>query len=340
MTERDDDLIRRLSDADPIDPRALPTADDPTARQLLERIMTTDAADSPADSPIGDETPEVLDLPRVRGIDRYASANRRRGPYLAAVAAAILLIVGFIVFSPNNSQPALAAVHSAAQATAEIDSGRVTTTFDLVGSDGTSTGAVAGEVRAEFAGSDVAVELDLTSAEGEAAGLELPATEGRLVDGVLYTNYGSTWYAVETGTLIGQTVVETIDPRTVLTEVEGLLETTEIGPAEVGGVETTQYRSVVDLGDDSLRESGWLPIDAADVRTEGQLTVDLYVDDAGLLRRLDLTGDVLETGGAGSATIEITTVFTDLGADISIDAPADAVVLDPETDLDELDVTD
>ena len=345
MTDSNDDLIQRLAAADPVDPGALPSGTDHAPQQLLENLMTTDSA-SGSTTQDPDQPVELLDLPSVRGIDRYRQPGRNRMRVLATVAAALLLAVGFIVFSPDNTPPALATVHSAAQTTADFDSGRVNTTFTLDGSDGTESGSVGGDVLAEFSGTDIRITGSIDESSmlpGEAEGVLPPNGEARLVDGVLYVSDGEAWYAVETGGLIGQTVVDFVDPRSVLTEVEDLVETTEVGTVAIDGVDTTQYQSVVDVNDESLRETGWLPVEAATgLEAEGEITVDLYIDGDGVLRRLGVAGDLVETGGEGTATFTITTNFYDLGADISIDAPAEATMIDPEAnfDLDGLDLTD
>lgn len=344
MTEsHDDDLLRRLAAADPLDDRSLPTAGDPTPRQLLESIMTdtTDTAPSldPAsdglDAPAGGKAP-ILDLPTVAGVDRFSPRRRSRATLLAAVAAVVAIVAGFALFSPGSTEPALAAVHSAAQATADFDSGRVTTTFAVTGADGDGgVETITGTAEAVFSGDDVAVTGEIDGGVEGAPINELPPTvELRLIDGTVYGSDGTTWYALETGGFIGSTAADMIDPRNVLAEVEELLDTTEVGPATVDGIATTHYQSIVDLADSSLRESGWLPTDAPDVDIEGELTVDLFIDGDGLLRRLVVSGgaDITEDGESGTATLEVVTTFGDLGADIDIETPTDAVdVMDAET---------
>ena len=77
------------------------------------------------------------------------------------------------------------------------------------------------------------------------------------------------------------------------------------------------------------------------VEADGEVTVDLFVDEAGALSRFDLSGQIQPADGSdGSATFEVVTVFSDVGADLSIDAPEGAVAFDPmaeafEDDTDE-----
>jgi hypothetical protein len=345
MTEphdTNDELIASLADADPVAGDQLPDATSPHAQQLLEDIMTStppsrdnQAPDSLAAD--GDTTP-VLDLPQVEGIDRYAAPRRQRLAVIAAVAAVFLAVVGFIVVSPSGTEPALASVHSAARATAEAERGRSMTTFELQATDGEMSETVAGRVATEFDGTNVAATIDLDELSAEANSFVPTSVDVRLVDGVIYGRDGDSWYAFETGGAIGQTAVEQVDPRSVLETVQDLVATTEIGPAVIDGVDTTHYQSVVDLADESLRESGWLPVDTAEIEADGELTIDLYVDDDGLLRQLVVSGDAVATDGSnGAATLLVTSSFFDFGADITIEAPEAAEFIDPGTHADELD---
>lgn len=336
MTEPNDDLMNRLAAADPTDHRSLPTSDAPEARQLLENAMSAHPSiDEPArapaaDVPAADAPVRLLDLPEVPGLDRYSGHGRSRILLVGAAAAVILLVAGFLVFAPDNATPALAAVHSAAQATAAADTGRVTTTFSLEGTDGAESEQIAGRLEASFASGDIAFSVEIDETIGTSDLGALPVTEARLVDGVFYANDGTQWYSVETSGFIGQTLVDVVDPRSVLATVQDLLETEEIDTAVVDGVSTTHYRSVVDLGDDSLTESGWLALQGLDVDVEGSVTVDLFVDDDGLLRQLDIAGDLREPGdGAGTAMFMVSTSFFDIGTDLTVDVPADAIEINP-----------
>lgn len=334
MTEPNDDLMNRLAAADPIDHRSLPSPDAPEARQLLENAMNAnppiDQPDPAAADPAAADPVRILELPDVPGLDRYSGRGRSRALLVGAAAAVVLLVAGFLVFAPDNATPALAAVHSAAQATADADTGRVTTTFSLNGTDGTESEQIAGRLEASFASADIAFSVEIDETVGTSGLGDFPVTDARLVDGVFYASDGTQWYSVDTGGFIGQTLVDVVDPRSVLATVQDLLETEEIDTAVVDGVSTTHYRSVVDLGDDTLAESGWLALQGADVDVEGSVTVDLYVDDDGLLRQLDIAGDLQEPDdGAGTAMFIVSTSFFDIGADVTVDAPADAIEINP-----------
>lgn len=331
MTDQPDELMQRLTAADPVERQSLPSPHTNQAKQILENTMKSDPSlNSPPLIPAADEPVRMLDLPDVPGVGRQPRSSRSWGLLAGAAAAVVVMIAGFLVFSPDNTTPALAAVQGAAQATADADTGRISTVFALEGTDGVEGEQIGGRLDASYAGADIALSVELDDAVGTSGIGELPVADARLVDGVFYANDGSQWYAVDTGGFIGQALVDIVDPRTVLGRVQDLLETEEVGTVTLDGVETTQYRSIVDLGDDTLAESGWLPLEGVDIEAEGEIIVDLYVDDDGLLRRLDLAGDVQEPeNGSGNASFTISTLISDIGGDISIEAPADATVIDP-----------
>ncbi len=325
-----DELMQRLVAADPIDPDTLPSADATAANELMETIMKSDSANALGEG--AQPEPRTLDLPNVPGVERYARSHRRSRSrtLLAGAAAAIVLIAGLLVFSPDNTAPALATVHSAAQTTAEADTGRVLTTFSVDGTDGAEAGQVAGSLEASFNGADVSLSVDIDEAVGSEELGALPASEARLIDGVLYVNAEPQWYAVETAGFLSQSLVDVVDPRSVLATVQDLVETDEVGTVDIDGVSTTHYRSVVDLGEEPLGQSGWMALQGADVEVDGEVTIDLYIDDDGQLRQLDVSGDLQEPeGGTGSANFVVSSSFFDLGSDITIDVPADVITVDP-----------
>ena len=308
--------LRDLRAADPVRMADLPRSTDPSAVALLQRVSAT--------SPL---TPTHAR----RGL-------RNRVVPLGAVAAAFLVVmVGFTVFSPSNTETALANVKTAAQEVAAADSGRATTTFEI---DGVSNGVsdrAAGTAVLTYNSDNFAVTLDLDDLpqqfKNNDAGMGdlLSEVETRFVDGVIYGRGGpiEDWIAVELPSIFIDQIRETADPRSVLETVQTLVETEEVGTTTIDGVDVTQYQSVVNLDEKSLAESGWLAgIDSQiDVDTDGTLTVDLFVTDAGQLMRLDVFGTLAATEATDSmaATFSISTLFTDLNAIDPITAPEGVV---------------
>lgn len=323
MTEPSDDVMNALRAADPVDPGQLPAADNPQAQNLLRQAMADPWA---ADQQLADQPVHFVPAPQVNRKHKTAAA-RYRGRGLVAVAAAVVLIVaGFLVFSPNGTTPALAAVHNAAAETAAVRSGRVTTTFDLTGAptDGTA-GSGGGTLNAVFSGQDASVSLSGVHADDPSVADHVQGVESRLVNGVVYVNDGQQWMSLPANGLITSTVSSYLNPRTVLDAVNKLATAEKIGPATMDGVEVTHYRSVVDLGGQSVASwiAGLAP-EMEPIKADGQATVDTYIDADGLLRHLDVAGQAKDPAGSGSGTFSVTTVFSDLGSKLSIEAPADA----------------
>ncbi len=319
MTSSPDPTPIDLSDlraADPVRMADLPRSSDPGAVALLHRVSAT-SSPSPTQAR--------------RGL-------RNRFVPLGAVAAAFLMVVvGFTVFSPSNTETALAAVKTAAQDVAAANSGRATTTFEVNGASNGVPDRAAGTAVLTYNGDNFAVNLDLDDLpeafknQGDGMGDLLSEVETRFVDGVIYGRGGPVedWIAVELPSIFIDQIRETADPRSVLETVQTLVETKEVGTTTIDGVDVTHYQSVVDLDEKSLAESGWLAgVDSQiDVDTDGTLTVDLFVSDAGQLIKLDINGNLAAAEAADSmaATFSISTLFTDLNSVDPITAPEGVV---------------
>ncbi len=320
-----DPLLQRLGAHDPVAGGELDGPESDRAQAILARVSSRPGEFSPYHQP--DSRPMVDPA----GADRRQPA--RRWPLVAAVAAAVALLIGAVAtLAPSNAEPAVAAVQAAADDTAGAETGRVVTTFELDGRSEDESGTLAGAVTTEFAGDDLAVSIDID----ETRSTEIPAREvaeleqarTRLVDGVLYVAPdGTQWFGIQAPAMVSDGIARLTDTRTMLDQIKTLVEVEEVGSAGVDGTDTTHYRSEIDLDDQSLAESGWLPGEGAiDVEAEGVIEIDLYVDNDGLMRRIALSGDVSPTDPTidGAATFTVTTDFVDLGSDITIEAPEGA----------------
>lgn len=330
-----DQLIARLRAADPIAPPTLPSATDPAAKRILELAMTNSPGhQSPADKLPDTQNPTPFGPPPIQAPAAGGARTSRRWGQLAAAAAAVLILVmGVVVLFPSNTEPALAAVHNAAETTADIDTGRATTTFTASGDDGSATEQAGGVATLTFAERNLSFTIDFTDIPDLGADVNDPlltGLEGRLVDDVFYAQFDGEWVAIEAPAVLTNMAIDIADPRKILLTAQELLETEDLGSTTVDGVNVTHYRSVVDLGDDTVGQAGWLGglENQLDLEADGEITVDLYVDDSGLMYRIDVVGDLVEPEGPSNAAFEISTVFTDLGADLTIEAPAGVEILD------------
>lgn len=355
LSPEHDELLARMRAADPIDAGALPQSDGPEALTLLETIMAP-TPQTPAAGGTGRQPDPVLfgtDVPSDFGSARPMQRRGRRGfgLILASAAAIVLLVAGALALLPSNTEPALAVVQSAAQATATAESGRVEVTANLDGSDETGSGSIDAVVEGRYDGDDLAFSIvsidadgtgdDFDGADLEEFGDEFPISETRYIDGVIYANSPEGWFAVEVPEFVGEQVTDLADPREVLATVQELVEATEVGTAVIDepngtSIETTHYQSVINLGDESLQESGWLAgLELTELDADGEVTVDLYVTDD-LLRRLTVSGNAADNaGGEGNVTFEVVTSFYDFDGDISVEAPTDVEIVDPFAELQE-----
>lgn len=353
----DDRLLNRLRAANPVrsDDHLVSRA---SAETLFDQITSRSGGFTPYADPDAVRAATSIDASTpstgIIASTRSAAAGRGRWGLLAAVAALAILLIGAVtVFAPAGTEPALAVVQSAAQETADARSGRVVTDFDLVGHEDAEQQALSGSLIAAFVDDDFAVTVDLdpsSTAMSAAEAAEIGRAETRLVDGQLYiTPDGEQWMSIEAPEILQSTLAGLTDLRTILAQVEELVEVETVGSSEIDGVAVTHYRSEVDLADRTLAESGWLPGaqgtqgTPVDIDARGLVTVDLYVDEQGLMRRIEVSGQAepIDATINASADFTVTTNFVDLDSDITIDAPdpssVEALDFDAESGLSGLD---
>ncbi len=324
----EEDLVERtfdqLIDANPVSLDESRASAWDGADSLFAQITSRPAAFEPYAEPAAAET----------------SAASRRWPILTAVAAALVLLIGAVaVLVPGSSQPALAAVTSAADETAQANSGRIVTSFTATGQEDADSENLSGTITALFNGADLAVTVDVDQDStvvdsSEAAGIN--AAETRMVDGqVFLTPDGEQWVSIEAPEILRSALVQFTDLRSILAQVSELVEVEEIGSESLDGVSVTRYRSEVDLADESLAESGWIPgaggsamASPVDIEAEGLVTIDMFVDDDGQMRRIEVSGEAVPEDPSidASAEFSVVTDFVDLGSDIEIEAPDPASV--------------
>ena len=121
------------------------------------------------------------------------------------------------------------------------------------------------------------------------------------------------------------------DPRRVLAMLRGVGEDgiTEVGEEDVRGVATTHYRASIDL--ERAYEEADAVTDPAAFRRfiddvgRTSIVVDAWVDDDGLLRRIEYAVPLPDgEGGESRSTMEL----FDFGVDVDLDIPSDAETTD------------
>jgi hypothetical protein len=169
--------------------------------------------------------------------------------------------------------------------------------------------------------------------------------EARLVDGTMYMDFGALadapgfpkgvrWVSMDLEALAEQfggdvSGLGSSDPTQFLGVLEGLRgisrDIDELGTEEVRGVETTEYRVVVDWDKalaevpDELREQVGRAFEMFGGAT---MPMHVWVDDDGRLRRMSFAMSGADLApGAGDFAMRLTMELYDFGAEVTVEAP-------------------
>ncbi|MEM9712412.1 MAG: hypothetical protein AAGA17_09365, partial [Actinomycetota bacterium] len=224
MSEHDDDgLLDAVAALDPVVESSVPDGSSPTARRLLEEIMSDTLTRSrPAAPPDPDPTP-------------------RRWRRLAAAAAAVAVAAtATATMWPGTTPSASASVSAAIAAT--LDAADGSARYTLVAEIGPATGPEGGDAALELRAEGVIADgdLSLTSRFGPSAEPEAMSTEElRLVDGDVYlrsTDLGGGWEVAE-----GR--AGPADPLGFFDELGEIATFDEVGSDSIAGEPVTVYRA-------------------------------------------------------------------------------------------------
>jgi hypothetical protein len=129
------------------------------------------------------------------------------------------------------------------------------------------------------------------------------------------------------------------DPTSSLDHLRGATNVTEVGSADVRGVDTTHYRATVDL-EKAIAESPAASKEALqallDVYTDTTQEIEVWIDGDDRVRRVKTSVDMSTIqlpaaampDGGFDGTMSVTQEFYDFGAEAAIDLPADDEVID------------
>ena len=115
--------------------------------------------------------------------------------------------------------------------------------------------------------------------------------------------------------------------------LEGAGEVTEVGTEEIGGVTTTHYQ--VDVDFEALAESVG-EAEAAELEglAPGAVTMDVWIGDDGLVRRMEMVMDFAalgaDLGGASSGQVLVAMEMSDFDEPVEITVPDPSQVTDAE----------
>jgi hypothetical protein len=293
----DDDVRFARARLGPADPAARPTTALTTAdaRDQLAWRLAPVAAGAPAYGGGG-----------AAGAGAMVTAlpvRRRPSRWLAVpIAAVVALVLGLLVLQPfARSTPAgAAALRAAAQTTAAEGTARVSATIAALGQSVTVAGV--GDLSSGDGRLTVDAPPPLGSAEVLHVGDDLWVSAPALVGDMLGSD---TWLHADAATLaeaLGETGMTGFDLSFALDPVKAVDyvrsvsgDVTEVGTETVQGEETTHYSTHLDpakladlAGDDASRDA----LDQAVTAVNQEIPVDLWIDDAGRLRKVTVSVDL------------------------------------------------
>jgi hypothetical protein len=166
--------------------------------------------------------------------------------------------------------------------------------------------------------------------DGDIMYMRLPAVSGELPD-------GKTWVRMDLrkdGESKGFDFSEleqftNNDPRKALDflrAASGEIET--VGSETLRGTETTHYRATVDLGDyerlvpaSEREQAGSMFGDLVDESGVGEVPVDVWLDESGLVRKLTMAVTATEPGSSETTEVTVSFELWDYGEDLAIELP-------------------
>jgi hypothetical protein len=201
-------------------------------------------------------------------------------------------------------------------------------------------------------GEGVEMRMDgIASADGTRAAItaeipEVGSFEERIVDGIVYLDFGSLpeaaaalppgkrWVAIDPATVGGideeqlRALTEQTEQNTPSRGLESLRGLTgdveDLGQETVGGRTVTHYRGELDHGAlaDELGEAEPASRDTFEALAEGgPVPVDVWIDEQDRVVKLQMTMPFPAVAGAGGGSIEMTMEITEFGVPVDVQAP-------------------
>ncbi|MEX2552576.1 MAG: hypothetical protein WD627_06210 [Actinomycetota bacterium] len=151
---------------------------------------------------------------------------------------------------------------------------------------------------------------------------------------------GKTWMKLDLATLGNELGIDfdaileqsrNSDPRSQLSFVQGAKgDIKELGTAVIRGAPTTHYKFTVDVAE-AVKD---LPAELAELKPLlegvglGEFPAEAWIDDEGLIRRINYAMSVPVDEGGATQTMSISQDFFDFGAEVDVSAPPAAEVID------------
>jgi hypothetical protein len=230
-------------------------------------------------------------------------------------------------------------VAAAAAKTADLPGARIAGSGTVTGNGMTMNMQMTGAFNAETNRSTMQMDMQSSVALPPGAGITpmtavqdgatmymtAPMFAGQLPD-------GKSWMKLDLSEVVDESLIEqqnSMDARSVLTQLESAGAVTEVGTERVRGAKTTRYTASVDSATqaEAAREAG--DDLAAEIleQNPGVSTSDVWIDKEGYVRRVATVVPFAAVGGPG-AEMSMTMDFFDFGVEPTIEPPSDEEAFD------------
>ena len=155
--------------------------------------------------------------------------------------------------------------------------------------------------------------------------MKFPFATGKLPGGKQWVKVDLGKAAAAAGVDLGS--FDNFDPKQGLQQLLASGKTTKVGTETIDGVETTQYHATIDLANAAkLSGADRKKLQKLLKGMNGQLPVDVWIDNDGRVRRESMTFDF--GGGLLNAHASMVMNFTDFGAPVEVTVPPAGQVSD------------
>ena len=284
--------------------------------------------------------------------------NSRTRPRLIALSLlAMLSLAGAVLSGCGAADKVRAAadpVEEAVAATAKAGGARVAMRVGIDAPEAPKGAAFTADGILDIARGEMQMTIDMSSlagALGDAGSAPDPADldmEMRLVDEVMYMRMdllagvlpdGKRWIKLDTreiGKSLGidmSQLSQYNDPTQMLKYLREAGSVERVGRARVRGTSTTHYRAQIDIGKALKQLSGSAMSSEAlsaldEITGGGTLPVEVWIDDANLVRRMELKMSAAGEQKAPVFSMSLQMDLYDYGTSVSVDVPPAAEVAD------------
>mgnify|MGYP001572825887 CR=1 FL=1 len=172
--------------------------------------------------------------------------------------------------------------------------------------------------------------------DGTVSYVRFPAVDDQLPAGKSWVRTDASKPGAKQGIDFDFQQLTNTDPRELLDFLQGVSGEIEIvGTEQLRGVETTHYRATIDpleseklVPPEKQQEPESLVEQMAAQSGPGEIPIDVWLDESGLVRKLEMAFSSTQPGTSGSADASMTFEIYDYGEDVAIELPPASEVVD------------